>query len=420
MNKLKIFFGSILAILALSLAFTSVANAHLFRSGTNVNIERGQKVDNTVFASGQTVDIGSEVTGDVYCVAQTVSISGKINGDVICAAQTINITGEVTGDLRLAGQTITIGAEVGGNAAIAAQTFNLESGAIIDRDASLAVSTATLNGEIGRDLALGAESVTIANQVGRDIQGDVANLRLTSSADIGRDITYTSNQDLQRSEGAEVGGEISRKDVVDKKSQDGGSLAGFAIGWFLYSLLALLLLAMVIAFIFPRAVHAVSEAAYPWPWKALLTGFIVTLLGPVALALIAATFIGIPLAFIFGLAWLIAVLLSGVFSGYYLGRLLLRNSRSSLMIMLIGILVLILLYFIPIIGFIFMLLALWIGTGMQVLALFRAAPKPNYALPAAASTTGVAKTTGASSSRSTRSSGGRTSTRGRGRNSRSR
>jgi hypothetical protein len=116
------------------------------------------------------------------------------------------------------------------------------------------------------------------------------------------------------------------------------------------------------------------------PWKALLTGFLASIVVPAAVLLLTATVLGLPLAFILGLMWLLILLLSGPLSGYYLGRLILRRSQRPLLIMLVGSSVLLLLYFVPVIGFIVLLASMWIGTGMLLLAAFRNTPRPTYNL----------------------------------------
>jgi hypothetical protein len=366
-------FGTVLAFLA-----TTLVDAHSFRSGTNVTVAQGQRVDNSLFVAGRTVDINGEVFGDVFCAGQTVTVSGKVHGDVICAGQTVNITGIIDGDVRLAGQTVAVGAEISGNATIAGQTFNLESTGKIDGDVTVGSTDATLNGPVGRDLATGGGNVIIANEIGRDIKGTVNNLRLSSGAVVKGNIEFTSSNDIDRATGATVGGKITRNEPTKDDSTTSGAVFGFTAGWFIYWFFAMLLTAIAIALLFPRMLQVVSDKGMPRPWKALLVGFLTSILLPVVGIVLMITVIGIPLALILLLMWIVVVLLSGPVFGYYLGRLILRESKNPLVIMLLGASVLIVLYFIPIIGFIAFLAALWIGAGMLLLEAFKRTPKPVY------------------------------------------
>lgn len=378
MRKARLLIGSILALGFIFLGGAQLAGAHNFKTGTNVTISQNDKVQHTVFAAGQTVDINSEVFGDVFCAGQTVTISGIVHGDVLCAGQTVNVTGRVDGDVRLVGQTVTLGADVAGNATIGGQSFILESTGKVGGDMTLGSTTATLSGTVGRDLAVGGQTVTVGNSVGRDIKATVEHLQLTSAARVNGNINYTSAKVLDKAPGAVIGGTVSRSNPPEQAKSKHGALFGFGIGWFVYWFLALLLVAMTLALLFPRMLAVATNRAIPRPWKALLIGFIASISMPVLFVLLLVTVVGIPLAFIVGLLWLVILLLSGPLFGYYLGRIILRGSRNPLLIMLVGSAVLLILFFIPLIGFIALLAASWVGSGILLLELFGRTPKPVY------------------------------------------
>jgi cytoskeletal protein CcmA (bactofilin family) len=382
MKKLRNSLGLAGVLLVAILIFSGVASAHIFRTGDNVTIEKGQTVENTIFASGRTVDISSEVKGDVFCAGQNVTVSGTIHGDVICAAQTVHVSGLVEGDVRLAGQTVTVGGEIKGNASVAAQSFNLESSGKIDGDVSLGSGEGTFNGVVGRDVAASAEHIFISSQVGRDIKGNISRLVLSSSASVQGNIDYASNNSIERAEGSVVNGKITRSDVKNEDSNK-GAVFGFAAGWFVYLFLAMLFMSMALALVFPRLLHNVTDEARSSVLRVLLVGFLANFLVPFLILLVAITIIGLPLALLLGLLWLVILLLSGPLTGYYIGRLLLPNSRSPLLIMLVGATVLLVLYFIPLIGLLALAFAVWIGSGMAVLKIFKQTPRPEYSFAAA-------------------------------------
>jgi uncharacterized membrane protein len=79
-----------------------------------------------------------------------------------------------------------------------------------------------------------------------------------------------------------------------------------------------------------------------------------------------------------GLMWLVIIMLSGPFTAYYIGRLLFSSARSVLLTMFVGSIVLLVLYFIPVLGVFVLLGVYWLGTGMILLELMRRTPKPVY------------------------------------------
>lgn len=375
MRKYKILVSATLLLALSFVGYVGLANAHDFRSGTNVVVEGSEKIDHTLFAAGNSVNVSSEVFGDVFCAGQTVTISGTVHGDVICAGQTVTVSGTVDGDVRLAGQSITVGGKVAGNATIAGQSFTLSSTASIGGDVTLGSADGNLSGTIGRDIAAGGGNLVIANAVGRDIKGNIENLRLSSGARVQGNIDFTSSKDLEKANGAIVAGKVTRTEASKEESK-----GGFEIKWFIYCLLALLTAAMALTLLFPRMLHNVTSRAFPRPWKALFTGFVASLAVPVFLIVIAITVVGLPLAIMGGLVWLAVAMLSGPIFGYYLGRIILKKSRQPLLIMLVGASALVLLYFIPIIGLIALLIAFWGGAGMLLLELFHRTPRPVYAI----------------------------------------
>ena len=369
MKKLKLLLGALTLFGVFSVVINSTVGAQTIRSGTNTTLPSTEVVDGSLFASGRTVDIAAEVKGDVYCAGQSVTVTGHVHGDVLCAAQTLRVDGQVDGDVRLAGQTVMVSGAITGNATVGAQTFTLDSKGKIGGDITLGSSDATLNGSVGRDVILGGENVVLASKVGRNVLGATANLRLVQGASIGGKLDYTSQNQLQKDNGAVVAGEITRHEPKEQGRPKRGAVFGFGIGWFIYWLLALLSIAFAFALLMPRLLQRFTTREFVKPWRAFLVGFLASIAVPIALVMLMFTFIGIPLAIILGLGWLLIALLSGPVTGFYIGKQLLPDSDSNSMVMLAGMAVLVVLYFLPIIGFIVLLSGFWFGSGVLVLEL---------------------------------------------------
>jgi len=248
---------------------------------------------------------------------------------------------------------------------------------------TLGTTDATLNGPVGRDIAAGGNSLTISSDVGRNVTARLNKLILASGAHIKGNVEVTSTSDIQKDNGATVDGKTTHNLPSPSKPSSRAThalLFGFGIAWFIYWFLAMLFTAMALVLLFPRLFQITTDRAMPRPWKALLTGFLANLALPFVLLLLAFTIIGIPLALFFGLLWIVTLIMSGPVFGYYLGRLILRDSRQPLLIMLVGAVVLLVLYFIPIIGLITIAAAVWTGTGMLLLEAFSRTPKPVYTI----------------------------------------
>ncbi len=380
MKRYTLLMSTVLAVACSCLAWVGFTSAHSIHTGTNVSVNTSEPIRQTVFAAGRTVDIHNEIYGDIFCAGQTVHVSGKVHGDVMCAGQSVDVSGEVDGDVRLAGQTVTLSAKVSGNATIGGQNFTLTSDGEVKGDATVGSADAVFNGMVGRDLAVGGNSVLISGTIGRDIKGEMTALTLNSGAKIGGGIEYTSKSALVKQSDVTIGGKVSHTLPNETAKPKRGALWGFGLAWFFYWLAAIIFMTMSLALLFPNVLNEVTQKGMPWPWKALLVGFLTNLAMPVVFVLLVMTFIGIPLALLLAVLWLVIALLSTPVTAFYVGRRILGHTKHTLLVMLVGSSVLVLTLFLPFIGALVALLSLTIGTGMLVTELVKRTPKPDYQL----------------------------------------
>lgn len=387
MKSLSVLVGAVAVVMLSWFGLVHLASAYSIHSGNNVTLGQ-KKIDDTVYAAGRTIDINSDVTGDIFCAGQNVTITGTVHGDVICAGQNVHVSGTIFGDVRLAGQNVSLGARVTGNATIGSSSFALESGGAVGGDLSLGSGDASLNGKVGRDVVAGNNTIIINNSVGRNVKANTTELTLGSNARVNGNINLISVNNVKQEKGAVVSGKITR--TAPAKSEGKRQMAGWAgFAWLLYWLIAMLFTALVLVLLLPGLFNRVSSQAFPRPWKALLTGFVASIVVPAVIVLLLGTLIGMPLAIIVGVFWLLALLLSWPMFAYLIGRWILRRSTKPLLIMLAGAVVLVILYFIPLLDVLAFLATIWFGTGMILLQLFHSTPKPVYdTTPAATEKTG--------------------------------
>ena len=371
MKKPVLVIVSLVAWLGASVVAAPAAQAHSFKSGETVTTQADQPIDQSLFAGGQTISIASEVFGDVFCAGQTVTISGRVHGDVICAAQTLTITGPVDGDVRLAGQTVSLGSTVGGNATIGSQSFVLTGNGRVNGDLTLGSETAQLNGEVVRDVAFGSTTATLSNRIGRNVIGETQQLSLGSQALIGGDLRYTSANTVETATGARVLGATVKSSPRQQPERARSAADTFV--WYLTLLTGLLLAAIALAALLGRLLPAVIAQARPRLWLPLLVGFVVTLFTPVALVILAFTVIGLPLALVFGALWFAVLALSWFVSAYYLGQLVMKSGHP-LIRTLVGTAGLFVLSVVPLLGFLVVIAAVYLGCGMIVLSIVRPTP----------------------------------------------
>lgn len=368
--------GIIVAILGVTIIGAAVQAApQRFDTGDTTTLAKDQVVDSAYYAFAKNVTISGGVKGDVYCGGETVTIDGIVDGDVYCAGQNVKINGLVTGDVRVAGQQVNLGGSVGGNATLLGQNVSVEKTAKIGRDLNGAGQLVDISGVIERDVTLGADTMTVDGTVGRNITSDVTTLKISNGAQVKGSLYYTSAQAGQIAEGTVVGETKRSEPSQGERDYDEQSLLTFLV----YLFFALLIMGVALVLFMPQVIHAVSENGMNRLGMSILVGFFTVFGMPIVVVAIAVTVVGLPLAGVILLGWLLILALSTPMFGYYLGRLIMRSATSHpFVFMVMGLTVLLLSYIVPFVNMIMLLAAAVIGSGMTVLELAKRYKKPSY------------------------------------------
>lgn len=376
--KIKIIGITLLSLTVSLFLFATVAGAQAFRTGEVSTVASGETIDGAAYLAGSTVNVAGTINGDLHCAAQNVTISGDIDGDILCAAQTINITGRVTGNVRLAAQTITVSGEVGRSATIAGQTVTIDGRGSIGQDVTIASQIANVNGAVARDAVIGATTVTVNTTIGRNVTADVDMLTVGGDARVAGTLDYTSSRQFSKADNAVISGKVTYHYTDREKTANANAynpLATFV--W----LLMLITSAIIFVLLFPRVPHRVtseSVASVSRAWLTVLVGFVTAIVMPFLVVILALTMLGLPFALVAGLAWVLILAISGVFTAYYIGRVVWRNQHNAVLTMLTGAAILAILLVIPIINIFVALLSLWYGSGAVLIYLRGLYTTPRY------------------------------------------
>ena len=352
--------GKLLAFTVLALVPVT-ALAFSSDTGQSVNLAQGQTRTGTYYAAGRDVTINGEVNGDLVCAGQNVTINGAIHGDVLCAAQTLTVNGAVDGSVRLAGQVVDVTGSVGRNGTIAGQTVDVSGH--ITGDLGMLAQTASVNGMVDSDVYGLIQDLTIGSTVG-GVAASVDTLQLTTNAKVTGNLNYTSPTGASINK-SQVGGSVTYN-VAAQPTQH--HLSGWAVvGGVLFFIVGIWVIGFVLVALAPRTVAYVTESMFRKPGLSIGVGVATLILTPILAVLLMFTFIGIPLAILVWLLWVLGVALSYVFATIGSGLLILRwlnwNKDSLLWATAIGVPVAIIVFNVPFIGWLVALVALWWGFG---------------------------------------------------------
>ena len=365
MNRYKKIIGIVIGVAVLSVvAFTGIANAKNIKTGNNITVAANETINSMLFAAGNNIDIAGTVIGDIYCAGQTITISGTVNGDVFCAGQNIIISGKIDGSVRLAGQTVTISSLINNSATIAAQELLIDKNGTIGRDLLGGSQNVTVNGTINRDIMIGSSRLAINGQVNRDINGGVESLSVGTTGNINGNVEYTGNNDPNIDYGGKIKGSVTRTAPGKNTNFDRSSIIELAIGWFVYAIIAMIVFALMLVGLFPRIFKETTTKAAKTISKTALVGLVACVVTPFLIMILIISIIGIPIAILVTLVWIIIMMLSGPFTAYLLGQRLMPDSKKPIWVMLLGIIIISVLFIVPVINFITYIATSLLGSGM--------------------------------------------------------
>lgn len=353
-------------------AATPVMAADL-RTDDTVIIASGDVIDDDLYIAANHITVNGIVNGDVLAIGSRITINGKIDGDIVAIGANIDISGEITGAVRVGGDSVTVTGDIGGDLIAAVDDIAIENTAIVGRDLVFTGRKIDIDSFISDSIMGWGSRVTINDIVGGDIEIGVEQFTITSTADIKGDLIYYSDDEATIESGARIGGttthEPAKYRIPDYPVIHNLRVWGAFIAFFMT-----LICGIVIIVIAPRRARAVAASIKTRPLLSLGWGALVLFATPIAILIICITIIGIPLGIIGAVLYVLAIFLSqiavGLFIGYWiLGYFRDVNSRGLLVgAFAIGFVLLTLVKLIPFIGpFIWLATAIF-GIGAMVMS----------------------------------------------------
>ncbi|MFH0951278.1 MAG: hypothetical protein V1765_02275, partial [bacterium] len=237
--------------------------------------------------------------------------------------------------------------------------------------------------EIGGNLHGGGAQVMLNGKVAKDVQVEVeclrdqktakecqAGLELGDQAMVGGNLVYTSKGLAKISPQAQIKGEVKQQQPKNHGASEKETWSKVGAAWLwgkIIMIFACLLIGLVLISLFKDSLKDVAKTMQKKYWASLGYGVIVLLLTPLVAFLLMLTLIGIPLAVILLLSWVICLLLGKVIAAIVFGNWLFEKFnwkvKNGIWPMIVGVVIASFIFSIPIIGWIIALVALIWGLG---------------------------------------------------------
>jgi cytoskeletal protein CcmA (bactofilin family) len=378
----------VMSALLLAVALPQQASAADVRRGRTIIIPAGEVIHNDLVAVGPSVRIDGTVEGDVIAFTRYLTVTGHVTGDVIAFAGVTLIDGTVDGNVRVASQSIMLQGEIGKNLSTFSRSLNVSSKANVEGGAIALAADGDLDGKIQHDFLGLIGSGEIEGLIGGEAWIRGGSLTVTSTGEIRGPATFEGPQAPEIESGAKLASPF-RTEITQGIRRNRRTAARSMVRA-LFGYVAAVAVGIFLLLVFPGFFRATLREADSIGLPlgvgavALITGAFVWIMGLLLL------FIGVGAGVAAAMAFAPVLYVAQVFVGAWLGNKIMgaapADSSAALSAwiarMAVGLLILRVVGFIPVLGgFVWLAVLLW-GTGAVLLGFYRLSRVEIVPLPA--------------------------------------
>lgn len=330
----RLFDGAAILLLGALLFAPRPATAFVVHHDEDVRVAVGERIEEGLVArGGDRVDIDGVVDGDLIAASERVTIRGEVTGSIYVFCRDLEITGKVGGAVHAISESTRVEGEIGRSVYATGEDFTLSRTARVESDVNLFAEDVVVEGSVGRDVYVAAERLDVGGEVGRHVHGrwlDEFSLRNAAHVRGDVEVRLPPGREVARSPGATVDGTVRAE---ERPIRHEGYLSHYT-SWRFY---AFHLLWFASAFLFGLLAYAIGPRIFRGTidtsgdlLRTLGTGFVVLVVGPVAILAAALTIVGIPAAILALFLYIVALYTADLAVGAWLGRWLAAPEDRSL------------------------------------------------------------------------------------------
>lgn len=311
------------------------------------------------YLAGANVRVTAPVSGDVSALATDIIVLAPVNGDALLVGANVEAAGPIDGDLRAFGGRVSVKGNAegdifvtGGSVRISGQGADMRIGG---------VNVEVTGGSRGPVSIVGG-SITLGGEFAGDVEVFASDhLTLLPNTVIHGSLEYDAPQQADIQEGAIIEGDVaytgSASFLPTKEEAQTFAVAGAGL-FLIVRIVAVMIAAGLVAGLFPAFANDVASRILMRSWRKFillaLLGLGIAFVTPVLGFFLAASFVGLGVAFLLGAAYILLGLLSyftaGILVGALIARRLLKREKVTWRSAILGTLILSLVGMIPLIG----------------------------------------------------------------------
>ncbi|MDD3774106.1 MAG: polymer-forming cytoskeletal protein [Patescibacteria group bacterium] len=368
----KLYFLVLLPIMAcLTLILPTFAFAQ-----DQVDITKNETREGMQLITANKIDIAGTIKGDIFAIGQDITISGVVEGNIFIASSMITIKNEakITGSAFFVGQKINLAGVIEGTTYSASSNLKTAADFNSKREFNFVTKDADLNGIFERKVNGSSENIILNGQYNGDILLKTKYLTYEPNLDVKGQIKYYAPyQALIKENNGQSAIIIGGEDYNHIPLPTFWQKFSAQIGTKILGLIYLLIIGFLWLWLWRERYNTIKTNLKERLWPALGWGAVILLLLPTAFLILAFSIIGLPLAlillgFVIFWAYLSTIIVGGLLGDFIMNLLNNDSDKYPYLSLLIGVLVLIVLFSVPIIGWIFKLFSIIVAFGVMAVA----------------------------------------------------
>ncbi|HUY62426.1 MAG TPA: hypothetical protein VMV50_01375 [Candidatus Paceibacterota bacterium] len=333
------------------------------------------------YVAGPSVVLTSPVAGDLSAAGGSIIAAGSVAGDELLFGGTVSSRAPVAGDFRAAGGSISVEKPIGGD--LIAFGFSVQDAGRAGGNVLIVAANVVMADGAAGPVTIYGNDISLAG----DFAGNVTivssgSVRLAASTTIQGRLSYEAPEPADIPTSVVVTGGVHYANASYLPSANTSRVLAFlSIAIFLLvRILGALILAGLLAGLFPKLAEAVAERAYAQRLRGLLLttllGFSALVVTPVLFIMLLLTFVGIGLAFLLIILYALLALLAVVYAGILVGSIFVRRFEKRENVLwrdgVLGMFALSLIALLPLLGSLIVSLFTSFAAGTLLLLFFHA------------------------------------------------
>jgi len=359
----------VLPVLLLPLLAFSCRDVGMHTGGNDrVVLPAGDVHQGWYFAGGNNVFIDGTINGDAFVAGGIVEINGTVNGELFVAGGQVNVNGKVTDRVIAAGGNVRLGGRTDKSIIAAGGTIVMARSASAGENFLGAGGNLVIDGTVGGNARVAGGQVDLAGEVKGNLDDASEHFRTEHGAVIGGNLTVVTKDsaNVEIAEGTTRGTYTLRLQKEEVRPR----ILGFSAWRILFKLLCMLSLfacALVLSFLCPKQITAIGATLMDRPGESALAGLATLIFTPVVAIVLCITVIGVPLGMLLMGYYFWLMYLSQMCLGVALGFRLMgsegKHGWGLFGTAAIGMLIVDVVAFIPIVNVLVILAGLVFGAG---------------------------------------------------------